>query len=132
MRVFLLSILLALPMLAASVRVYQTNSAGDAVNVIDPATNKVVQSIRDIEVPHGVAFSPDGTRAWITCEAEKNVWVVDTKTGRVIRKIALSPAIRIIWRCRKTASACLSGYGSRLARWMLSIRRRLRTSKAFL
>ena len=71
-------------------RVYQTRKAGDAVNVIDPATNKVVQSIKDIEVPHGVAFSPDGTRAWITCEAEKNVWVVDTKTGRVVRKIGLS------------------------------------------
>jgi YVTN family beta-propeller protein len=90
MRVFIMSIVLALPLVAASVRVYQTNSAGDAVNVIDPATNKVVQSIKDIEVPHGVAFSPDGTRAWITCEAEKNVWVVDTKTGAVIRKIALS------------------------------------------
>jgi len=90
MRVLIMSIVLALPLVAASVRVYQTNSAGDAVNVIDPATNKVVQSIKDIEVPHGVAFSPDGTRAWITCESEKNVWVVDTKTGAVTRKIALS------------------------------------------
>jgi YVTN family beta-propeller protein len=90
MRVFMMSVLLALPLCGASVRVYQTNSAGDEVHVIDPATNKIVQTIKDIEVPHGVAFSPDGTRAWITCEAEKNVWVVDTKTGRVIRKIALS------------------------------------------
>jgi YVTN family beta-propeller protein len=86
----MMSVLLALPLCGASVRVYQTNSAGDEVHVIDPATNKIVQTIKDIEVPHGVAFSPDGTRAWITCEAEKNVWVVDTKTGRVIRKIALS------------------------------------------
>lgn len=90
MRVFMMSVLLALPLVAASVRVYQTDSAGDEVNVIDPATNKIVQTINDIEVPHGVAFSPDGTRAWITCESEKNVWVVDTKTGRVIRRIALS------------------------------------------
>ena len=90
MRVFMMSVVLALPLVAASVRVYQTNSAGDEVHVIDPATNKIVQTIKDIEVPHGVAFSPDGTRAWITCEAEKNVWVVDTKTGAVIRKIALS------------------------------------------
>src|SRR5665213_2968825 len=90
MRVFMMSVLLALPLVAATMRVYQTNSAGDAVHVIDPATNKVVQTIDDIEVPHGVAFSPDGTRAWITCESEKNVWVVDTKTGRAIRKIALS------------------------------------------
>ena len=83
----LLPVLLALPLVAASVRVYQTNSAGDEVHVIDPATNEIVQTIKDIEVPHGVAFSPDGTRAWISCEAEKNVWVVDTKTARVIQKI---------------------------------------------
>jgi YVTN family beta-propeller protein len=84
------SILLALPLIAGSVRVYQTNSAGDEVHVIDPATNKVVQTIGNIEVPHGVAFSPDGARAWITCEAENNVWVIDTKTARLIRKIPLS------------------------------------------
>jgi YVTN family beta-propeller protein len=90
MRPILFAVLLTLPLMAASVRVYQTNSAGDEVHVIDPATNKIVQTIKDIEVPHGVAFSPDGTRAWITCEAEKNVWVVDTKTAGVIRKIALS------------------------------------------
>jgi len=75
---------------ASSVRVYQTNSAGDAVHIIDPATNKIVQTIKDIEVPHGVAFSPDGTRAWISCESEKTVWAVDTKTARLIQKIPLS------------------------------------------
>jgi YVTN family beta-propeller protein len=84
------SILLALPLAASSVRVYQTNSAGDEVHIIDPETNKVVQTITDIEVPHGVAFSPDGTRAWITCEAEKTVWAIDTKTAKLIRKISLS------------------------------------------
>jgi len=67
-------ILFALPLLASSVRVYQTNSAGDEVHVIDAATNKVVQTIfKDIEVPHGVTFAPDGKRAYITCEAEKTV-----------------------------------------------------------
>jgi YVTN family beta-propeller protein len=82
--------LLAIPLTASSVRVYQTNSAGDQVDIIDPATNKVVQVVRDIEVPHGVAFSPDGTRAWISCEAENDVWAVDTKTAKLIRKIPLS------------------------------------------
>ncbi|HEY3823732.1 MAG TPA: cytochrome D1 domain-containing protein [Bryobacteraceae bacterium] len=84
------SILFALPLLATSVRVYQTNSAGDEVHVIDPATNKVVQTIKDIEVPHGVTFAPDGRRAYITCESETNVWAVDTKNGKVITKIPLS------------------------------------------
>jgi len=84
------SLLFALPLLATSVRVYQTNSAGDEVHVIDPATNKVVQTIKDIEVPHGVTFAPDGKRAYITCEAEKTVWAVDTKTAKVIAKVPLS------------------------------------------
>ena len=84
------SILLVMPLMAGSVRVYQTNSAGDEVDVIDPATNKIVQTVKDIEVPHGVGFSPDGTRAWISCEAEKTVWVVDTKTAHLIQKIPLS------------------------------------------
>ena len=62
--------LIALDLSAGSVRVYQTNAAGDAVDIIDPATNKVVMQTKDIEVPHGVSFSPDGTRAYISCEAE--------------------------------------------------------------
>jgi YVTN family beta-propeller protein len=89
-RVRLLSVLFALPLLASNVRVYQTNSAGDEVTIIDPATNKVVQTVKDIEVPHGVTFSPDGRRAYITCEAEKTVWAVDTKTAKLIAKAPLS------------------------------------------
>ncbi len=84
------SVLFALPLLASNVRVYQTNSAGDEVNVIDPATNKVVQTVKDIEVPHGVTFSPDGRRAYISCEAEKTVWAIDTKNARLVSKAPLS------------------------------------------
>ena len=87
---FLSILALGLPLAAASVRIYQTNSAGDAVDVIDPATNKVVMQIKDIEVPHGVAFSPDGARAYISCEAESTLWAVDTKTGKLIAKAPLS------------------------------------------
>ena len=83
-------VLLAVPLMAASVRIYQTNSAGDAVDVIDPATNKVVMQVKDIEVPHGVSFSPDGTRAYISCEAENTLWITDTKTGKLIAKVPLS------------------------------------------
>jgi hypothetical protein len=35
------------------VRIIQTNSAGDNVHIIDPATNKVVGTITGIEVGHG-------------------------------------------------------------------------------
>ena len=90
MRRFILLLACALRLSAASVRIYQTNSAGDAVDVIDPATNKVIMQVKDIEVPHGVAFSPDGKRAYISCEAESTLWSVDTKTGKLIAKAPLS------------------------------------------
>ncbi len=82
--------LLAVPLMAGAVRVYITNSAGDNVHVIDPATNRVVQIIDGIEVPHGVTYSPDGTRVYISCEAENTLDVVDQKTGRILSKVPLS------------------------------------------
>lgn len=84
------ALLSALPLLAGSVRIYQTNSAGDDLDVIDPATNQVVMKIKDIEAAHGVTFSPDGARAYITCEADSSVWVVETKDGHLLSKIPLS------------------------------------------
>ena len=53
-----LALLLALPLAASSVRIIQTNSAGDDVSIIDPATNKVVGTIHGIEVNHGAASAP--------------------------------------------------------------------------
>jgi len=82
--------LLALPLAASSIRIWQTNSAGDVVDVIDPATNKIVLKVKDIEVPHGVAFSPDGKRAYISCESEKTLWAADTKTGKLLGKAPLT------------------------------------------
>jgi YVTN family beta-propeller protein len=71
-------------------RVYVTNSAGDSIDVVDPATNKVVQVIRGIELPHGIAFSPDGARIYISNESESVVDVVDRKSGQILRKVPLS------------------------------------------
>src|ERR1700688_1570149 len=42
------------------VRIYVTNSAGNTVDVIDPATNKTVQTIDGIAPPHGLASTPEG------------------------------------------------------------------------
>lgn len=85
-----LLLLAALPLAAGSIRIWQTNSAGDNVDVIDPATNKVVLKVNDIEVPHGVTFSPDGKRAYISCEAEETLIAVDTKTGKHLGSASLS------------------------------------------
>jgi YVTN family beta-propeller protein len=85
-----LSLALALPLAAETVRVYQTNAAGDAVDIIDPATNKVVMQIKDLEAVHGVSFSPDGTRAYFTVEGNNTLAAADTKTGKVLGSVKLS------------------------------------------
>jgi YVTN family beta-propeller protein len=75
---------------ATKVRIIQTNSAGDSVHLIDPATNKVVGVINGIEVNHGAAVAPDGSRIYVSDEAESTLDVVDGKTLKVIKKIPLS------------------------------------------
>jgi YVTN family beta-propeller protein len=85
-----LGLLLALPLAASTVRIIQTNSAGDDVSIIDPATNKVVGTIHGIEVNHGAAAAPDGSRYYISNEAESSLDVVDQKTLKVIKSIPLS------------------------------------------
>jgi YVTN family beta-propeller protein len=83
--------LLTLPLMAADkVRIIQTNSAGDNVHIIDPATNKVVGEIKGIEVSHGAAGSPDGTRIYVSNEADHTLDVADVKTLKVTKKIPLS------------------------------------------
>ncbi len=56
---------------------------GDSVHVIDPATNKVVQEIKGIEAAHGINFSPDGARVYISNEADSTLDVVDRKNGKM-------------------------------------------------
>jgi YVTN family beta-propeller protein len=70
--------------------IYVTNSAGDTIDVIDPTTNKVVQVISGIELPHGIAFSPDGARIYVSNESESVLDVVDRKSGEIQRKVPLS------------------------------------------
>lgn len=72
------------------VRIVQTNGAGDNLHIIDPATNRVVGEITGIDVNHGIAAAPDGSRLYVTNESERTVDVVDTKTLRVTKQIPLS------------------------------------------
>ncbi len=81
----------ALPLSAQQkVRIIQTNSAGDNVHIIDPATNKVVGVIEGIEVGHGAGTSPDGTRIYVSDEAMSTLDFVDAKTLKVIKQVPLS------------------------------------------
>src|SRR5216684_2473584 len=74
----------------STAQIYVTNSAADTIDVIDPSTNKVVQVIRGIELPHGIAFSPDATRVYISNESASVLDVVDRKSGEVLQKVPLS------------------------------------------
>jgi YVTN family beta-propeller protein len=82
--------LMSLPLAAATVRIVQTNAAGDSVMLIDPVTNKVVGEIGGIEVNHGAQAAPDGSRLYITNEAESTLDVADLKTLKVIKHIPLT------------------------------------------
>ena len=84
--VTLLAAIATMPVAADTVRIYVTNSAGDSVHVIDPATNKVVQEIKGIEAAHGINFSPDGARVYISNEAAAlwTLWI--ERTARSSRR----------------------------------------------
>jgi YVTN family beta-propeller protein len=78
------------PACAELVRIYVTNSAGDSVDVVDPATNKVVQEFKGPEAMHGVAFSPDGARVYVSNEHERTLDVFDRQDGKLVKQVALS------------------------------------------
>jgi YVTN family beta-propeller protein len=75
---------------AGKVLIIQSNSAGDSVMLIDPTTDKVVAEIGGIEVGHGVAPAPDGSRIYVTNESLSTVDVVDVPTLSVIKRIPLT------------------------------------------
>jgi DNA-binding beta-propeller fold protein YncE len=78
------------PASAATVRVYVTNSAGDSVHVVDPATNKVIQVFKGPEAMHGIAFAPDGSRVYVSNESEITLDVFDRASGKLIQQVPLS------------------------------------------
>jgi|ERR1700730_1532169 len=84
------SMLLAMPLMASTVRIYVTNLAGTTISVVDPVSNKVVEEIKDIEVPESVQFSPDGSRLYITQGPENVLTVLDRKTEKLIKRVPIS------------------------------------------
>ena len=80
--VLILVALVTLPLAAQTGRpiIVQTNSAGDTVMLIDPATDRIVGEIPEAEVAHGAAAAPDGSRLYLSDESLSTVDVVDTDT----------------------------------------------------
>lgn len=89
-RLSYLCILMALPLMAGEARIYVTHQTGNTIQVVDPATNEVVQVIEGIQSPKGVGLSPDGSRVYISSRTDHALYVVDQKTGNTIRKVPLS------------------------------------------
>jgi YVTN family beta-propeller protein len=75
---------------AAQVRIVQTNSQGDNIHLIDPATNRIVGEIKGVPLNHGAVASPDGRRLYISSEAEQTLHVVDGQTLQTVKQISLS------------------------------------------
>ncbi len=88
--ILVFSLAASLALRAATVRIVQTNAAGDSVMLIDPVTNKVVGEIKGIEANHGAAVAPDGSTFYITNEAESTLDVADARTLMVTRHIPLT------------------------------------------
>jgi YVTN family beta-propeller protein len=78
------------PTWAGTALIYVTNSAGDSIHVIDPATNKVVQEIKGVEAAHGIAPAPDGSRVYVSNEADTTLDVFDRGSGSLVKKVPLS------------------------------------------
>jgi YVTN family beta-propeller protein len=76
--------------MASTTRIYVLNNHGTTIDVIDPTTNKVVQTIQNIPHSHGVTFSHDGHHAYVTSETEDALFDIDTTTGKTLRKVTLS------------------------------------------
>lgn len=61
--------------------------AGRSVTVLDLAA-KSVRATWDLGVhrlPHGIAVSRDGSRAWVTTEGTQSVHEIDTASGKIVR-----------------------------------------------
>jgi YVTN family beta-propeller protein len=74
----------------AQVRIVQTNSGGDNIHLIDPATNAIVGEVTGVPINHGAAVAPDGSRLYFSSEAEQTLHVVDGKTLKTVKQIALT------------------------------------------
>jgi len=71
---------------------YVTNAFETTVSVIDTATDTVTATIPVCASPGGVAITPDGAFAYVTCSVSRDVnfvAVIDTKTNIVVAQVTV-------------------------------------------
>lgn len=73
-------------------RVYVTNSKGDDVTIIDPATMKVIGSIKVGDNPHGRILSPDRRTLYVSVEGTDELVSVDVATNLVKARVKVGRA----------------------------------------
>lgn len=78
------------PITELTARILQTNAAGDIAHIIDPMSNKIIGTINDIEIAHGITSAPDGRYLYLSNESQHSLDIVDSRTLRVTRRIAVS------------------------------------------
>jgi YVTN family beta-propeller protein len=75
-------------------RVYVATGRGGTVLLIDPATNRIIGSVKVGQRPWGIALTPDGSKLYTANGPSNDVSVVDTKKLQVIKTI---PVGKIPW-----------------------------------
>jgi len=67
-------------------------NAEGAIDIIDTATNKVVEKVKLGERPYRVKFTPDGKQVYTTMPNTKEIIVIDAATRKEIKRIKLESA----------------------------------------
>jgi len=73
-------------------------AAGSKILVIDTATNEVASTINVGDMPYAVAISPDGGRAYAIDLMQREVWMIDTTSNSVVRRVELGEPRRPVLR----------------------------------
>lgn len=95
---------------AQTARLWVMNYEGGTISVLDPKTDRIVQTISGIPNPHAAVFSPDGSKAYISSETtEHNLYIVNTATGDILHKVLLTgrPNLPAITRDGKVVAVCI-------------------------
>lgn len=69
--------------------VWVGNRAANTLSIVDPKTAKVVATLPTGDFPFRLAFTPDGSRALVTCAEAGDLMVFDAATHAVVNTISI-------------------------------------------